>query len=809
MKLYKDKFLLIPGLLAGFFSFITYFLTKAPTVSFWDCGEFIACCKILGIPHPPGTPLYILLGRLFTMIPFPFNDAVRVNFISVLFSAASVFVAYWLIIRLVVGFTEQKFTVFKKFALAIGGLSGSLIMGFSSTYWDNAIEAEVYGPAMFLMLVLCYLLLLWSNKIGKPSSGKYLVAIAYFSFLSIGIHLAAFMVVPILFIYMLIADRSLLTDYKFILTWLVLLTITVSFSIFFWGIVGLFIVLGGVAFIKSKTPYRWLLAISITGAAAIGFSTHAYIPIRAAEKPAINENNPDSWSRFKGFLDRKQYGQELMVTRALTRRGTWENQFGTYQHMGFWGFFQEQYSILTYAFIFFALGLWGIIESIRRHLLNGLWLLTLFLISTIGLIFYLNFSDGTMGAILEVRNRDYFFTPGFMLFAIFIGIGIANLLSDIANWVASRNIRKFIFVALALLALLLPIHTLRANYSTHDRSRNWIPWDYAYNLLISPDKNAVLFTNGDNDTFPLWFLQQVENVRPDVKVVNLSLLNTPWYIHQLKDQMGVPINMTYDQIENLRAYWLPDKQNIWRVQDEMIKHIITVNNGKLPIYFAMTVPAENRMGLESNMVLEGFTLRLTSEKLGQRVNPDVTYRRLLDEFKYRGLGDSTVHKDENDDRLVANYLLAFMQLADTLKNSGQIDKAKIAMEKAISIYPKEWRAKAYLAGLYAITGQLEGIERLASGLTDSEKERVYVNTAQELLLKQRYAEACPLLKQALIYNPQSEMAFKNLIIAESMSNNPIVADSLVKTYRNVFRGNSKALAALDKVLLAIQREKQN
>jgi len=157
MKLYKERFFLLSAIAAALVAFIFYYITKAPTVSFWDCGEFISTSYIFGVPHPPGNPLYIAIGRLFTMLPIASAIAVRVNLISVLSSAATVFVAFWIILRLSIGNRDQLPGGYAKIAFGTGAFVGSLIMGLSCTIWSNAVEAEVYGLAMLIMLVLTYL----------------------------------------------------------------------------------------------------------------------------------------------------------------------------------------------------------------------------------------------------------------------------------------------------------------------------------------------------------------------------------------------------------------------------------------------------------------------------------------------------------------------------------------------------------------------------------------------------------------------------------------------------------------------------
>jgi len=152
----------------------------------------------------------------------------------------------------------------------------------------------------------------------------------------------------------------------------------------------------------------------------------------------------------------------------------------------------------------------------------GSFIVFAMLLCTVGLVFYLNFSDGVYNKLIapqaEVRNRDYFYTPGFIYFAILIGIGLSVFLDWLAQKAEAVSPRKHLAKAVFGLGLIgslvLAGHTAWANFDHNDRRGNYVPRNYAENILESCARGAVLFTNGDNDTFPLWYLQQVEKSEP-------------------------------------------------------------------------------------------------------------------------------------------------------------------------------------------------------------------------------------------------------------------------------------------------------
>jgi len=229
-----------------------------------------------------------------------------------------------------------------------------------------------------------------------------------------------------------------------------------------------------------------------------------------------------------------------------------------------------------------------------------------------------------------------------MLFGLAIGIGITALVLTIQDTLKNFSVgpRKLILGATSVL-FLLPVFALAANYRENDRSNNYIAYDYAANLLRSCPQNGVLFTYGDNDTFPLWGLQAAFGFRTDVAIVNLSLANTRWYIKQVQDKIGVNLGWTSSQIDELRPYRVPDGRT-FDFDDQVVDAIVANNYGKRPILYSTTVsePARKYLGRAAapNLILKGLVFEFTKDSSAQRIDIDGSYRFLTDSSQFATRG---------------------------------------------------------------------------------------------------------------------------------------------------------------------------
>ena len=768
-----DKVNLGLGIFVYLFTFIVYLMTVQRTVSFWDCGEFVACSAILGIPHPPGAPLWILIGRVFSMLPTASDIGFRINLISVLTSSGAAMFGYFVIVKFVRDWFGESITEVQRLGMYAAGLFGSLIMAFAFSNWNSAIEAEVYGAAMLLMMIIIWATLCWSERRDQPGANKWLILIAYLSVLSIGIHMTTYLIMPFIYLMIILISEKLRRDWRIWVTGLVLLSIVISIPLFIYSL-PIWLLICTAIYLTKRNPV-WALPFYLMVAGFAGWTCQSYIIIRANEKPAINENAPDNWSKFMSYVERKQYGQGSMVLRMFTRRGALANQFGRHAHMGFWGYFENQYGITKTAFTFtlFPLGLWGLWELWIRRKEKGIPFFFMVLAATVGMVLYMNFADGTMAgkflndeAYLEVRDRDYFWQPGFILFAMAIGLGFAALWDILYRMFATKGAPKAVYGMLVF--LFVPLVALKANYHENDRSNNYVSWDYAYNLLMSADKDAVVFTNGDNDTFPVWALQYAYGIRKDVRIANLSLINTDWYIKQLKNEMGVPISYTDGQIESLRPYRTSDGK-ISRVQDAMIDNIIETNRWNVPIHFATTVSDDNRLykgkPIDDHLEMHGMMYRVKKDSGKEMVDIDGTVGLYQNTFRFRGVGDSTVFKDENAARLTNNYSAGFLMASEALRQKGDYNRAIQLARQSLGVVPGQWQTYAYLMQLYADVDSLPRAEEIArSAPRTVDVEMGWIAIAVSLWQnKKDKTRAYQILNGILERNPNHENAYQQLL----------------------------------------------
>ncbi len=194
------------------FSFIIYFTTMAPTVSFWDCGEFIATSYSLGVPHPPGSPLFLIIGRLFSMLPLSSDIAFRVNIISPIISALANMLLYLIIVKVVVHWRKSVNNMNDAIVAFGGALIGALAFAFTDSHWFNAVEAEVYAMSTFFTAIVVWLILHWSERAEEKGNERYILIIAYMVGLAIGVHLLNLLALP--FIALVIYFRKQEFEWK-------------------------------------------------------------------------------------------------------------------------------------------------------------------------------------------------------------------------------------------------------------------------------------------------------------------------------------------------------------------------------------------------------------------------------------------------------------------------------------------------------------------------------------------------------------------------------------------------------------------
>jgi hypothetical protein len=382
----------------------------------------------------------------------------------------------------------------------------------------------VYTVSLFTIAALSWLAFLWRDHVdahratkakGRWHDDNVIVLMGFILALSVGNHLMAFLAAPALVVFLVLVKPRLFLNWK----------------VYVYG------VLFGL----------------------LGLTVHLYLPIRSGENPVINEAAPTcptvgsavvsvvtygnaGCQALSDALARRQYQKPAVTERLAPFSDQMANFFQYFDWQwsrslqGRIGYFAT--ARLPFTLLFLALGVYGAVEHWRRDRKSFAFIGGLVFTLSVGLVYYMNFkygygqvqARGMSMELAEVRERDYFYLVTFSLWGLWAGVGLTAIWQLIAEGVGGR--RGLLAGSPVLLIAALP---LALNWSYASRAGDYAARDWAYNLLQSVEPYGVVFTNGDNDTFPLWYVQEVEGVRQDVTVMVMSYLNTDWYVRQLRD----------------------------------------------------------------------------------------------------------------------------------------------------------------------------------------------------------------------------------------------------------------------------------
>jgi len=643
------------GWLVFIIATVTYALTVEETASFWDCGEFIAVSYKLEVPHPPGAPFFLLLGRMFSFLAMGNEQMVAywINMLSVISSGFTILFLFWSITMLSKKILKVKHgeeTAEQTILLMGSGLIGSLAYTFSDSFWFSATEAEVYALSSFFTAFVFWAILKWEMIDNPSAANRWLILIAYMMGLSIGVHLLNLVTIPALGLIYYFHNNKKTTTKGIISTLAICLAIigiimvgiipglpslAGSFEVFFVNNLGMpfgsgvaFLLLAIIGSLVYGLIYSYKNAKVVLNTALIcltfiliGYSSYALVLIRSSYDPPIDENDPETIISFVSYLKREQYGSrpllygqyftadlvdqtdgapiyekgedEYIITdyklenkydpkastifpRAYSTQDnhvelyrSWMNlrpnenptfgdnlyYFFRYQvgHMFMryfmWNFAGREsdikdagwlspwddskdlpYEIATnkarnnFYMLPLILGLVGLFFQYKRDIKGFSVVGLLFILTGIALVVYLNSPP------VEPRERDYIYVGAFYAFAIWIGFGVIAIAKFIGQFLKNKMAAGAVAT---LLCIAVPTIMAAEGWDDHDRSNRYFSVDSARNFLASCAPNAILFTGGDNDTFPLWYVQEVEGFRTDVRVIVLSYFNTDWYIEQM------------------------------------------------------------------------------------------------------------------------------------------------------------------------------------------------------------------------------------------------------------------------------------
>lgn len=658
-------------LLCAAFVFVTalslYYWTLAPTVTLVDSGELILVAHGLGVAHPPGFPLWVMLAHLASLLPFG-NVAVRVNFSSALFGALACGMLALVVMELMITVSclipakrtkksgqQTKAAHDSKTGLLViaPALGAGLLLAFSRTLWSYATITEVYALNTFLILIIFFLMLRWRRRIVADRQ-RNAVPVKAARITPPNTAHDAFLYIAAFVFGLALGDHHVTVG-------LTLPAIAVM----------VFRTKGLRFFAGRRLIYAGL--ISIAGLVAV----YSYLPLAASHSPVINWGEPRSLQAIWWHITGRQYQIFLTFTPAMMGEQFVQFVKLLFREFGRW-----------WLPLPLALAATGVVRAFKTDRTTFWFLLS---ILAANLAYNLSYEIA--------EDKDAYYLPAFVTVAMAAGFGVRGLIERILLKPGSANR----YVATTIVVLIAPAIALAGNWSFDNRRHYFIAHDYVENIFRSIKPSGLLLTEDWQVASPMFYVQEIEQRRRDVKVIDINLLRRMWYFDYLQHAQPGLMDRSREKIEpyvELLRQWERDPaafkgsalltQKISTAFLEMIHSMVMTELKVAPVYTTNDVLATDNINgyltqwiqQTYRLVPQGLVFNLATDS-GFDGSPDVW-------LETRGLADGTVRFEKDDVvnlKVLSAYTSMLVNRGRYLAMFGQHGRAIIAFKQALALGP--------------------------------------------------------------------------------------------------------------------------
>jgi hypothetical protein len=615
-----------------------YAATAARTITWWEGSQYPLWACTLSIGGPPGSLLLTLLGWLASLVPVVHPVAFRLNLLAGLIAAVTVA----LVTRVAIELSAPEERRPGAAEIAAGAVAG-LAFAISLSVWTHATQFTPYIlTAAFTALILAAALAWWRRAGDGDALGRLFLIFLLLG-LDFSVHRTNALLLP---------------------------------AVLLW--IGL------------RRPRAWLRPRTWAACGAglvLGLAFHLLLIPLSLRDPPVDLGEPRDLARFWSYVSVQLHGGSFLFDILPRKADFLRVQLGDYLQ-----FLRQNLAPAglrpALAILPGLLVLVGWVVAVRTATRRSLGLLVFFLCASLGAVVYFNLPAHYF------RGMDRHYLPSLVLLAPLMAVGAAAFLRLAAR--APHGMRRVPVAALGILLALVPLGAWRANQRACDLSRVRFAETYSRDVLEPLPPGAILLTNGDNDTFPLWYLQLVEHVRPDVAVVNIPLMNTPWYVAQLRRHVpgfagllegrAVPEPATVGDT-TVTVPWGPAASaglalraappdsltirlsGILLGQDFVALGLLRLG-GQRPLCVACTVSPQNLLWLQPYLRLEGLALRVVPSTDPAVHDVEHLRHQLLERVRYVGVADTTLELDPTSGTMCGVYMGVLLSLAQAQKARG-------------------------------------------------------------------------------------------------------------------------------------------